>query len=455
MKKLVLILSLCTTILFSQRDKELNVSLSERAVFPSLENNLAPNDCNDTLSTPLLAGNGNDGIMFDIVANSPILVKSISNSFDIGAATMVDVEIYTKTGTHVGSESSVAAWTLHGRGYVHVSSTAPIEIPIGIYRNLAVGETLGVYINIKGGNGLNYTDGTGVGNIITQNSSLKILEGTGKSIDFGSNFSPRNFNGFVNYCPQLVCNTTTIDTTSYSSNNGNDGSMFEITALQDFTIKKLYQNCNGTGPLMVYYKMGSYVGFETSSSSWILLDSISSVTSAGSDQATEIPLPLYMNVDAGQTVSFYITGTGNGLDVNYFDGTTEGAIYENYGAFVIKEGKGVSFPFAGNFSPRVWSGSIEYCNQGFVGIENNDKDIRVNVFPNPTTTILNFYGEQLNQLENVTLEFFDIQGKLVSNYVLPTSTQHQIDVNSLTNGVYIYKLKSNKEIITIGNFVKQ
>jgi hypothetical protein len=62
------------------------------------------------------------------------------------------------------------------------------------------GDTVGVYITYTSVLAVAYTNGTTLGNIYVQKSSIEVHEGYGKSYPFGSSFQPRVFNGIVNFC---------------------------------------------------------------------------------------------------------------------------------------------------------------------------------------------------------------------------------------------------------------
>lgn len=428
-----------------------NVSKDETNV--GLDKSLAPNSCNTTLTTPVTGGNSNSGVMFDIVASENVIIKNVGSVFSTSGT--IVVEVYTRPGTHVGAEGSNTGWTLRGDvRMTGVTAGTVTEIPVAIYERLAAGQVMGVYIHIVSVADLEYTNGTNVGDTIVSDGSIAILEGTGLDNFGGTPFVARNLNGFVTYCGDMVCYADfTNAATSYTTNNGNDGNIFEITALQDFTLKGFYTNCNGTGGWEVYYRNGSYSGFTGSLSNWILLDSLS-ITCAGVDDTTAIPLPVYMDISAGQTVSFYITGTATGADINYFDGTTEGAIYQNYGSFVIKEGLGVAYPLANTFSPRVFSGGIDYCQQGFLGTNELKNQYSVLVYPNPARDVIHFSIDHASHIGEYTVTIKDMQGRMIAISEHNTNSNITIDTQTLDNGVYFYDVESANESISKGTFVK-
>jgi hypothetical protein len=152
-----------------------------------------------TLSTPLTAGNGQSGIMFDIVAGANALtITGGAVSLDSGAWT---IEIYTRPGTMVGNLGS-AGWTLLSSlsGVSGGGDGSQTLIDFADF-GMAAGSTTGLYITgtVGGTSIVNYTNGTSVGGVVASDANLSILSGYGRSYAFGADFSPRNFNGSLTY----------------------------------------------------------------------------------------------------------------------------------------------------------------------------------------------------------------------------------------------------------------
>jgi len=170
------------------------------------------------LSTPDLTNNGQDGIMFDIVAINPVIVTSLDMDFDAGTK---DIEIYTKAGTHVGFQANAAAWTFVGTVNVVTAGLGVhtvINIPLNEF--ICPGNTSAFYVTSPDG-GCNYSNGVAVGNVLAADANMQILTGTGKDHLFGGSFQPRSPNVTAHYtCPppagppanagpdQVICSTT-------------------------------------------------------------------------------------------------------------------------------------------------------------------------------------------------------------------------------------------------------
>lgn len=142
------------------------------------------------------AGNGQDGAMFDLDATSALTIKDFSLSIEGDPA---NLEIYYKTGTHVGFETNAGAWTL-----LASSSNRPVGkcVPanFNLSLNMVAGQTMAFYITRSDGLGaLSYTNGFTLGAALFSDQHLSIKEGQGKEYPFGITFTPRNLNTIVHY----------------------------------------------------------------------------------------------------------------------------------------------------------------------------------------------------------------------------------------------------------------
>ena len=122
------------------------------------------------------------------------------------------------------------------------------------------------------------------------------------------------------------------------------------------------------------------------------------------------PLFGYVSNDTG---AFLLYGNGSGFEIHVTAVYNPGQIESNYLQTVYSSGAALN---TNNFT------------QG--------KSV---IFPNPTDGMLNIENENL---EKIVL--YDISGKIISEFA-PVS---QIDLSTLTKGVYIIKLYSEKEITT-------
>lgn len=154
----------------------------------ALPSNLSIAQCGP-LSTPTVTNNGQSGIMFDVVALTTVNITQLAMDFDNGT---YNIEIYSIPGTHVGNEMNAAAWTLLGTANSWVATGGTnVTIPIAINVSLCPGDVGGFYVTANNATNGNYSNGTGVGNVISADANIQILEGTGKAYPFGTSFTPR------------------------------------------------------------------------------------------------------------------------------------------------------------------------------------------------------------------------------------------------------------------------
>ena len=146
--------------------------------------------------------------------------------------------------------------------------------------------------------------------------------------------------------------------TPFVGGNGAGGNMFDITALKNIEVQGVDVSI-GTSTLTieVWYRPGSYVGFENSSAGWTLAGT-ASATGAGTNVPTPVPLTLAIPIQSGQTYGFYVTATSGSL--TYTNGTVVGNVAASNVDLQIKEGVGKSYPFASTFTPRIWNGVVHY-----------------------------------------------------------------------------------------------
>jgi hypothetical protein len=149
-------------------------------------------------------------------------------------------------------------------------------------------------------------------------------------------------------------------TTTFAGGNGHDGNMLDFTAIgaNNVTIDSLDFNISGPAGtntyVLVYYKAGSYVGFETNPAAWTRLDSVH-VISAGDGNPTRVNIGGLI-IPAGQTYGLYLTTHSNGPDVSY----TNGANTYSDASVSITTGVGLGYPFTGINTPRTWNGTFYY-----------------------------------------------------------------------------------------------
>ncbi|RYJ42994.1 Adhesin AidA-related protein [Flavobacterium beibuense] len=167
--------------------------------------------------------------------------------------------------------------------------------------------------------------------------------------------------------PVLSANTTyyveavgfgpqnTVETT-FASGNNHRGNMFDVIFTSDQVITGFDISPMGSCPIEVYYKAGTYSGFENNPDAWTLLGS-TTVTYTGSPITISVG---NLSIPAGQTYSIYVTSATTAVSLNYSNG---GSTYSD-GTLTVSTGVGLEYPFTQGtgavYNPRTFNGRIHY-----------------------------------------------------------------------------------------------
>ncbi|MCX8080601.1 MAG: T9SS type A sorting domain-containing protein [Bacteroidia bacterium] len=152
--------------------------------------------------------------------------------------------------------------------------------------------------------------------------------------------------------------------TTNAAGNGQLGNMFDVVALKNLTITgvDMHFSSAGVSTVEVWYRPGSFVGFETSNAGWtqVLTTTVNAPGTLG--MLTTVPATFAIPVPAGQTYGIYVT-TNGGPSVYYTNGTMLGNTYVQNSDIQVKEGKGGSY-FNVTFTPRIFNGVLKYTGSG-------------------------------------------------------------------------------------------
>lgn len=195
-----------------------------------------------------------------------------------------------------------------------------------------------------------------------------------------------------------------------------------------------------------------------SESSWELRNSMSQVVASGgpyqpgngdqwgaggpdalTTKVHDVTLP---NVDDCYSVRVY-DEYGDGLQF----GTNPAGFF---GLEIFFEGESVAVIELGDFGSMVNIGDV-ITTQGAVGIEDIMLDEELSVFPNPVVNNVTIQTS-LNESAKVTIEVFDLTGKIV--YAEDLGTQpagefiRQIDFNNVSNGMYLLQMYVGEASVT-------
>ncbi len=183
-----------TNLVFSTFIKRSSIKLSTVGLIGIASVAIASPSQAASITTTFAGGNGFSGNMFDVTTFSNDLVVE---SLEINASTGGDFfDVYTKSGTYVGSETNPADWTLVSSTFLNLVSPGGTPTFVDVNDFILPGNsTTGLYVTFRNVSGVNYTNGANT----YSNADLRLDLGVGKAPNFGSTFRPRTWNGTINY----------------------------------------------------------------------------------------------------------------------------------------------------------------------------------------------------------------------------------------------------------------
>lgn len=159
-------------------------------------------------------------------------------------------------------------------------------------------------------------------------------------------------------------------TTTFQSNNGADGSMFDIRSIHPLRIDGFDLNLDaGSWDVEIYTTMsgGSHVGLEQDPTGWQLIAAAADVTSAGVDQPTSLPFQTSLNIPipCGSQRGFYVTvKAGAGMNYTIVPGMVVGDVHASNDHLEVLAGVGVDYlnttVYGLPLSSRVFNGNVHY-----------------------------------------------------------------------------------------------
>ncbi len=150
-------------------------------------------------------------------------------------------------------------------------------------------------------------------------------------------------------------------TTTFAGGNQFHGNMFDVTTFSNaLDITAFNVNVDqGTVPVSVYYRSGSYVGHETDSAGWTLAGTVN-VSGAGEGSMTFVDTPDFI-IPANAVTGFYVTIDTNVNAPPYMQYTNGSNTYSNSDIQIDAGiGEGGVFGSLGVFDSRTWNGTIFY-----------------------------------------------------------------------------------------------
>lgn len=239
--------------------------------------------------------------------------------------------------------------------------------------------------------------------------------------------------------------------TTTAGGNGHNGNMFDITNASSVTVQivglKQCFSATTTDTVKIYYKSGTFSGFEASPSSWTLIGS-TLVTPSGALVPTAVPITFTVSIPAGGTYGFYVTTTSS--NVSYTNGSNQGGVYSQKDSVQIKEGRGIAYPFGAAFgtapASRIWNGVIDYCSPLVAGVATLNAAEGAIVYPNPGADAVTVKINPSVHLKNATANLYDLSGRLV--YTLGNINENTFNlVHNLGSGMYVLRISNENKVI--------
>jgi hypothetical protein len=156
------------------------------------------------ITTEFNTNNSQDGNAFNITASNALTIQGISQNFySQGSFAAGSYAVYEDIGGFTGSPSS-GKWVLVDTANAFTTSiqntptVLTFATPLAI--SLTAGETVGLYLTFTNTtNKVAYTNGTNVGDVAATNADLTIYQGFGETWNLAMDYSPRIWNGTLNY----------------------------------------------------------------------------------------------------------------------------------------------------------------------------------------------------------------------------------------------------------------
>ena len=456
-----------------------------------------------SLSTTFADGNGgSDGgaVYFDVAAASDLTVESLQMHIqDPGAFT---VEVYAIVGdTYVGNETNAGAWTLVSTGSGDSNSSGtPSDVTLDTALSLTNGTTYAMALVLDATHSHRYTNGDGT-NENFSDANLSISLGAASNVPFtGTVFSPRVFNGTINYfvgtppsttvdfdCSNLGDNlieVTAIDSAGNVSTCISTVEVIDVTdpilVCQDATVSL---DENGMAEVLPEYFIDTDASFDACGITITAID-VTDVTCAdvgipitvtvfvsdasgniASCQATMtvvddmgpllIDCPEDMTVDPGAFDLFYELPDYT-VDVSATDNCTDpvGVISQDPPAgTLLPDGVYTITLSATDNEGNVGSCSFELTVESALGAASNQLNAGVEIYPNPARKVMNIGNSTNVQLERALI--YDLNGRLIQSIDLSNMDREaSVNVANLASGVYLVQLEA-QGAIAIKRLIKE
>ena len=302
------------------------------------------------ITTTTLSGNNHRGNMFTIIAKENVIIRSFDAS-PMGNTTM---EIYTRPGSYAGFGGSSDGWTLLGTAPItYTGGLTRVDIPVNV--EIRAGETQAFYVTsaVTGGTSLNYSNGTSEGAVYVEDANLQFTQGVGLEYPFsngtGAFYTPRIWNGAIHYDVNNPLDSTGVTYDNVVA----QGVMFDVDGIAKTDMGGiLVELVAGTHDVDVYFRRGTFVGHEASSTGWELIGSLGAVSSPGGGALTRVSFADRIELEPAETIGFYID-TKAADQLRTTAGGAVGDVASTNGSATVHVGTAVGTTFTSGGAPAA------------------------------------------------------------------------------------------------------
>ena len=156
----------------------------------------------------------------------------------------------------------------------------------------------------------------------------------------------------------------TAETHFADTSRANNGNMFNIIATSNFRVDSFALNCFDNSKLatQIYYKLGSYAGYQNKASAWTLLGT-DTLAGVGLNKPTICPIG-GLNMVKGQTYGIYVNRISTGTNGVGYD---EDTFVMTKPDMKIQSGCSLGGTFGSYVNRRAWNGIVYYSKPSSCG----------------------------------------------------------------------------------------
>ncbi len=415
------------------------------------------------LTTTFLAGNGSHGNMFDVTALNGLEVTGFDGHLD--NLTTADIEVYYKAGTHVGFENDGSAWTLaaSATGVTGAGLGQPTTYPITMSVNIPAGETYAFYITTTNFTIVQYTNGSGTGNVYAADDNVQIKEGVGIEYPFGLYFQPRVWNGTLHY-KTIACVSprTPVKAVIYSPEI--TASASETSICEGETVSLDAQNI-GLGTFN--YQWGPIVsGMIPANGQAATVTVPPVVTTAFTVTATETSgqcdTAIVVNVEVSPSPAVQLSGLNNSYEVIAppvtLTGTPSGGTFSGTGVSgnIFDPGAaGVGGPYVITYTYTDANGCTGMDTQQVtitnpVGIDDVLTQQMISIYPNPAEGVFVLDIDAAAAIQQLNCRVVNVLGEVLYNETINLHSslyKKTYDFTSWSKGTYFLEINADGRIV--------